>query len=122
MTAQTSLFPDPAAIPETREAREVVLSKLPERVAPVVRIARAVADPCGHLFDCQDASCPDCADLRAQGFQRCSRCPRWAHQSCLYDGICSACMIADSRPLDGREARCEWTPPLSISDRARRSA
>lgn len=123
--SQGDLFaPPPPLVPQDRAEREAVLAKAPPPPERVVRIARAVNDPVGHLSVCADPSCLDCPALRAQGFQRCSRpsCGRWAHRSCQYeDGaglICSGCAIVDCRPSDGRELRYDWRPPAAVVQRA----
>lgn len=128
--SQFTFFAPPSLLPPDRAGREAELAKAPPPPERVVRIARAVNDPVGHLQAHADVdpSCPDCRALIAQGFQRCSRpsCGRWAHRSCQYEDlpdrealICSGCAIADGRPSDGREMRLDWSPPLEILRRAR---
>lgn len=124
--SQGSLFAPPPLVPSDRAGREAVLAKAPPPPERVVRIARAVNDPVGHLQAHADVdpSCPDCRALIAQGFQRCSRpsCGRWAHRSCQYpDGealICSGCNAARGGDFDNRELRYDWSAPLEVVRRA----
>lgn len=114
---QASLFgpPLPAPLPSVEE-RPAVLAQLPVP-APAVRlplIPRAWVDPIGHLSDCQEEDCPDCALLRLD-FSKCSKCGRWTYTPCLYSGgLCLGCQARSGEYCDDRMDRCRWVPPAGL--------